>query len=99
VIPLGISTATGSSRGSVNIGLLGLTHIRHQPLRESWDAVLFSSNYSALPAANAARMRGQLRSLFGFVWEFGANFLFLVAAQSSQIIRARIADFQKGLNV
>jgi hypothetical protein len=99
VILFGISTASDSKRGSINTGLLGLTHIRHQPSRESRNAVLFSSNYSALPAANAARRPEQLRSLFGFLWEFGAIFLFLVAAQSSQIIRARIADFQKGLNV
>jgi hypothetical protein len=43
-------------------------------------------------------MPEQLRSLFGFVWEFGANLLFLIAWQSSQPIRARIANFQKAFN-
>jgi len=48
--------------------------------------------------ANAARSPEQLRSLCGFVWEFSGNFLFLVAWQSSQPIRARIAIFQKAFN-
>jgi hypothetical protein len=43
-------------------------------------------------------MPEQLRSLFGVVWESGANLLFLVAWQSSQPIRARIANFQTAFN-
>jgi hypothetical protein len=81
VIRLGTSAASGGNRGSINTVLLGLTLIHQRP---------------SLPPS-VARRPEKLRSLFGLVWEFGANFLFLVAGQSSQPIRARIANFPHSL--